>query len=364
MKNVFLNLLFTFLTLCLFAQPEGLKLDKGLYAKIITEKGTIFLELYPEKAPLTVANFVGLAQGKLEVFDTIKHKEPYYDSVKFHRVISDFMIQGGDPTGTGSGGPGYKFFDEADNGLEHKKGALSMANAGPNTNGSQFFITHVSTPHLNNKHTVFGQVLDGQDVVDAIEQNDVMLKVIIIKKGLKFKWFYNPSKIFKTEYEKLEAENRKEEERIAKIKAQEKVRLIEAKERTQEEYKSYFYDLVKQNHPEAKQTESGLVYVIKEEGEGEQPIKGDKVSLHYTGTHLFGGKFDSSIDRGKPLEFQYQVMNLIKGFNEGVGLSKEGTKIELFIPYFLAYGKRGKRPQIPAFADLIFDIEILSITKN
>lgn len=364
MKNTILNILFTFLAFGLFAQPEDMKLDKGLYAEIITEKGTIFLELYPEKAPLTVANFVGLAQGKLKVFDSIKHKEPYYDSIKFHRVISDFMIQGGDPTGTGSGGPGYKFFDEADNGLIHEKGTLSMANAGPNTNGSQFFITHVATPHLNGKHTVFGQVLDGQDVVDAIEQNDLMLEVNIIKKGLKYKWFYNPSKVFKQEYEKLEAEYRKEEERMAKLEAQEKVRLIEAKAKTQSEYKSYFYDLVKQEHPEAKQTESGLVYLIKEEGKGDNPKKGDKVSLHYTGTHLFGGKFDSSVDRGQPLEFEYEVMNLIKGFNEGVGLSPEGTKVELFIPYFLAYGENGKRPQIPGYADLIFDIEILSITKK
>jgi peptidyl-prolyl cis-trans isomerase A (cyclophilin A) len=364
MKNVFLNILFTFLTFCLFAQPEGMKLEKGLYAEMITEKGTIFLELYPESSPLTVANFVGLAQGKLKVFDTIKFKEPYFDSIKFHRVISDFMIQGGDPTGTGSGGPGYKFFDEAGNGLKHEKGTLSMANAGPNTNGSQFFITHVPTPHLNGKHTVFGKVLDGQEVVDAIEQNDYILDLNIIKKGLKYKWFYNPSKIFKKEYEKLEAEYRKGEERMAKLKVQEKVRLIEAEAKTQEEYKSYFYDLVKQQHPEAKQTESGLVYVIKEEGEGDHPEKGDKVSLHYTGTHLFGEKFDSSLDRGQPLEFDYQVMNLVKGFNEGVGLSKKGTKIELYIPYFLAYGIRGKRPQIPAYADLIFDIEILNITKK
>jgi peptidylprolyl isomerase len=364
MKNIFINVLITLLSFGLFAQPEDLKLDKGLYVEMITEKGTIFLELYPEKAPLTVANFVGLAQGKLKVFDSIKISEPYYDSVKFHRVISDFMIQGGDPTGTGSGGPPYKFYDEADNGLKHKKGSLSMANAGPNTNSSQFFITHVATPHLNGKHTVFGQVLNGQEVVDEIEQNDRMLDVNIIKKGLKYKWFYNPSKIFKKEYEKLRKEYRKEEERKAKLEAQDKVRLIEAKAKTTEEYKSYFYDLVKQSHPEAKQTESGLVYVIKEDGEGESPVKGDEVSLHYTGKHLFGGKFDSSIDRGQPLVFQYEVMNLIKGFDEGVGLSKEGTKIELFIPYYLAYGARGKRPTIPPYADLIFDIEILSITDK
>ncbi|MEX1190371.1 MAG: peptidylprolyl isomerase [Brumimicrobium sp.] len=364
MKNVFINILFILISSSFLAQPEDLKLEKGLYVEMITNKGTIFLELYPEKAPLTVANFVGLAQGNLKVFDSIKHDEPYFDSIKFHRVIADFMVQGGDPTGTGSGGPGYKFYDEADNGLKHEKGSLSMANAGPNTNGSQFFITHVATPHLNNKHTVFGKVIRGQDVVDKIQQNDLMLDVNIIEKGLKYKWFYNPSKTFKKEYKKLKDKEIEKKEKMAKLEAQEKVRLIEAKAKSKEEYKEYFYDLIKQDHPEAIQTESGLVYVIKEEGEGESPVKGDKVSLHYTGKHLYGDKFDSSLDRGQPLEFDYQVMGLIKGFDEGVGLSKKGTEIELFIPYFLAYGKNGKQPTIPPYADLIFDIELLDITPK
>jgi peptidyl-prolyl cis-trans isomerase B (cyclophilin B) len=126
-----------------------------------TNKGSIELELYPEHAPKTVNNFVFLA------------KEGFYDSVLFHRVIPNFVIQGGDPTGTGMGGPGYKFEDETrGNPLRHETGSLSMANAGPNTNGSQFFITHSPQPHLDGKHTVFGKVIQGQDVVDAIEQGD------------------------------------------------------------------------------------------------------------------------------------------------------------------------------------------------
>ena len=146
------------------------------------------MQLADKESPLTVANFVGLAEGKFKVFDTIEHKKPYYNGIKFHRVIANFMIQGGDPSGTGSGGPGYKFYDEADNGLKHTgPGILSMANAGPATNGSQFFITHVATPHLNGKHTVFGKVIEGQGVVDAIQQGDVMNEVNIIKKGLKYK---------------------------------------------------------------------------------------------------------------------------------------------------------------------------------
>ena len=132
----------------------------SLTAHFDTDRGPIRIELYPDKAPLTVANFVNLAQ------------RGFYNGLNFHRVINDFMVQGGCPQGTGTGGPGYKFEDEANNGVGHERGVLSMANAGPNTNGSQFFITHVATPWLNGKHTVFGKVVEGMDVVDSIRQGD------------------------------------------------------------------------------------------------------------------------------------------------------------------------------------------------
>ena len=132
----------------------------SLIAHFDTDRGPIRIELYPDKAPLTVANFVNLAQ------------RGFYNGLNFHRVINDFMVQGGCPQGTGTGGPGYKFEDEANNGVSHERGVLSMANAGPNTNGSQFFITHVATPWLNGKHTVFGKVVEGMDVVDSIRQGD------------------------------------------------------------------------------------------------------------------------------------------------------------------------------------------------
>ena len=132
----------------------------SLTAHFDTDRGPIRIELYPDKAPLTVANFVNLAQ------------RGFYNGLNFHRVINDFMVQGGCPQGTGTGGPGYKFEDEANNGVGHERGVLSMANAGPNTNGSQFFITHVATPWLNGKHTVFGNVVEGMDVVDSIKQGD------------------------------------------------------------------------------------------------------------------------------------------------------------------------------------------------
>lgn len=339
-------------------------LEKGIYAEIKTEKGIIFLELENEKAPLTVANFVGLAEGKLKVFDSIKHKDPFYDGIIFHRVISDFMIQAGDPTGKGNGGPGYRFNDETDNGIPHDQpGVLSMANAGPNTNGSQFFITHVATPHLNGKHTVFGSVLEGQDVVDKIEQGDTIHSVNIIKKGLRYKWFYNPSRVFKKEYKKRKEFLQKRQERIAKLEAQNKVRLIEAKAKTKEEYEPYFFDLIKQDYPEAKQTETGLVYVIEEEGKGDAPEKGTSMKVDYIGSFVFGEKFDSSIDRGSPLEFNYQETSFIPGFNEGLGMAKEGSKMTLFIPYYLAYGARGRGGAIPPYADLIFELEIHEVGK-
>lgn len=345
------------------AQPDDMELEKGLYATISTSKGDIFLKLYPEITPLTVANFVGLAEGDLTVFDSIEINEPFYDGLVFHRVIADFMIQGGDPDGNGSGGPGYKFWNETDNDLEHIKGALSMANSGINTNGSQFFITHKATPHLNGKHTVFGKVLSGQDVVDKIDQGDTIQRIEIVKKGLKYKWFYNPTKVFKKEYERLGAKAKKEKLKAKKIVAQNKVRLAEAKAKSKEEYKTYFYDLIKKMEPDAKQTESGLVYIVREEGEGEVAKKGDKVSLHYMGRLVYGDKFDSSYDRGKPLNFSYLEMNLIPGFDEGVGLTKKYTKIDLYIPYFLAYGKAGRKPTIPPYSDLIFEINILEIEK-
>ena len=153
-----------------WSTPPEMQIDpqKSYRATIETPRGTIELELYPEHAPITVNNFVFLA------------RDGFYDGLVFHRVIPNFMVQGGDPTGTGRGGPGYRFVDECrGNPLQHGTGALSMANAGPNTNGSQFFITHTPQPHLNGRHTVFGQVLSGQEVVDAIRQGDQMTTVTI-----------------------------------------------------------------------------------------------------------------------------------------------------------------------------------------
>ena len=194
MKRIFL---LASLALTLLVQAQTPKLADGLYVKFNTSKGDIICQLYYQKAPMTVGNFVGLAEGKLSV-DTTKVTKPFFNGLKFHRVIADFMIQGGDPAGNGSGGPGYKFFDEIDTSLKHfTPGMLSMANSGPNTNGSQFFITHKATPWLDGKHTVFGHVITGQEVVDAIAQGDQILSVKIIRKGKEAKKF-DAAATFKT----------------------------------------------------------------------------------------------------------------------------------------------------------------------
>lgn len=320
----------------------------GIYAEFNTSKGKIICLLEHKKTPLTVANFVGLAEGNITVNGISKNK-PFYDGLKFHRVIKDFMIQGGCPLGNGSGDPGYKFEDEIVEDLRHSgPGILSMANSGPNTNGSQFFITHKETPWLDGKHTVFGHVVEGQTVVDAIEQNDVINSIKIIRVGEDAK-NWSAQRTFDGVNEAKLAE-------IARLKMEE--------EKKRKEYISNFYDQVKKKEKKAQLSPSGLVYVVKKKGKDVTnlgAIKGSKVSLHYTGS-LFsdGTKFDSSKDRKEPFTFNYIETPLIPGFTEGISLVGPKGKVKLYIPYFLAYGERSAG-KIPANSDLVFDLEILSI---
>jgi peptidyl-prolyl cis-trans isomerase A (cyclophilin A) len=309
-------------------------MENGIYAKIGTPKGAITIKLEHEKTPMTVANFVGLAEGTLEN-NVTEVGTPYYDGLTFHRVIADFMVQGGDPTGSGAGGPGYQFEDEIHPELKHNRpGTLSMANAGPATNGSQFFITHGPTDWLDGKHTVFGYVTEGQEVVDAIAQGDSMDKVEIVRVGAEAE-AWDASEIFTTarsaaEQAALEAQE-KADAAIADLKAG------------------------------AQKTESGLMYIVHEEGKGPKPAAGQNVKVHYELKLADGMVVDSSYSRGTPLEIPIGVGRVIPGWDEGIQLLNEGSKATLIVPSDLGYGPSGAGGVIPPNATLIFKVELVKV---
>jgi cyclophilin family peptidyl-prolyl cis-trans isomerase/phosphoribosylformylglycinamidine (FGAM) synthase PurS component len=438
MNKLLLTLLSVIIVGSVFAEsekakkPKKPKLEAGMYAKFNTTKGIIICKLEFEKTPMTVANFVGLTEGNFKV-DTNNYTRPFYDGVKFHRVIADFMIQGGDPKGNGSGGPNHRIFDETRNDLLHSSaGILSMANSDPQgskkpfsntgqTNGSQFFITHKATPHLDGLHTVFGNVIIGQDVVNAIEQNDIMTNVTIIRKGKAAKAF-DASKIFEVEaynrtpngkiellkknkeqisslkvaiarLEQEQATQKKDKKKqkiaseIANVKERlmvletqnktietameeikkagaEKIRISKIASMSVEEYNAFLFSEVQKKFPEAKQTSSGLVYVIKEAGAKEPISEGAEVSAHCTGNfRKDGSKFFSTRDgRGEPMKFRYKIDRMVPGWEEGLAMLGEGGKGIFFLPYHLAYGARGRGAAIPAYSDLIFTTDIMSVT--
>lgn len=353
MKNILLALTVALSTLsCANAQKGKTadpKLEPGIYAKFETTKGNIIVKLEHEKTPMTVANFVGLAEGKFTNGDK-KFDKPYYNGLKFHRVIKDFMIQGGCPLGTGTGDPGYKFPDEIHPELKHSgPGILSMANSGPSTNGSQFFITHKETPWLDGKHTVFGHVIQGQDIVNAIVQDDVMTKVVILRIGKEAqKWDAN--KQFQEKYaswKKIEDEKKAKFDKIAKM--------------TQEEYNVYLMAEVKKKYPNAQQTASGLVYILENPGEATKPTQGSNLTVHYAGSFMDGTPFESSYKSGTPLNFQFKVQPMIKGFEEGLQMLGKGGKGKFIIPYYQAYGPQGRPGGIPPYSDLVFDLEMVDL---
>jgi peptidylprolyl isomerase len=333
MMKKFSILLFSIVIFPLFTVFAA-ALPDGLYAQMNTSRGTIILFLEHMKTPMTVANFVGLAEGTIRFENnTARH---FYDGLTFHRVINDFMIQAGDPRGDGTGGPGYKFPDEIHPDLKHDgPGILSMANSGANTNGSQFFITHKSTPWLDGKHTVFGHVIKGQEVVNAIEQGDKIRRVTILRVGPEAKAFVVNQEIF---HDLMSA---------AKKRGQEKRK----KERASTLKK------IKKMWPDALATKSGLLYVVTKDGAGNSPEYGDTVLVHYTGSLLNGNVFDSSLERGKPASFR--IGQVIQGWNEALVLMKKGEKRTLIIPPELGYGERGYPGVIPPNAYLIFEVELL-----
>jgi len=309
-------------------------MENGIYAKFNTTKGAIVVKLTYDKTPGTVGNFVGLAEGNLENNEK-PQGQPFYNGLKFHRVIPDFMIQGGCPIGRGTGGPGYQFDDEFHPDLRHDTpGVLSMANSGPGSNGSQFFITHVATPWLDNKHTVFGNVVEGQDVVDAIQQDDVIESLEIIREGDEAK-SWNAIEAFRT----FEGSR---EKRIAAAKQE--------AEAGMEKLAAGF-----------DKTESGLRYKIIQKGDGKKAEKGKKVSVHYKGSLENGQVFDSSYTRKKPIDFALGQGQVIEGWDEGIALLQVGDKARFVIPSHLGYGSSGAGGVIPPNATLIFDVELVDV---
>jgi len=351
-------LLATSLLLAFGCSTSKSGLDKGLYADIKTNKGNILIALTYDKTPNTVANFVSLAEGTNNQVDSIYRGKPYYNGIIFHRVIPDFMIQGGDPTGTGQGGPGYKFEDEFVEELKHDgAGVLSMANAGPNTNGSQFFITHKETPWLDGKHSVFGRVVTGQNVVDSIQQNDTILAVDIIRKGSDAKKF-KADKVFDAYFDGIEERKAARIAKLEKVKTDKAAALAQLKE-------------------EATTTKSGLSFVITNKTDGAAVVPGVTAFTHYAVYFEDGRLLDTSIAAIAKAYDQYDSRRdnsggyspiearvdpevaLIEGFKEGLSLLKEGEKATLYLPSDIAYGEGNA--VIPPNTTLVFEVEIVEV---
>lgn len=353
--------------------------DQGIFAEIETSKGKIIVQLDYQKTPITVANFISLAEGTNTFVTDEKLKgKHFYDGLKFHRVIADFMIQGGDPAGNGSGGPGYAFKDEFTDAKFDKAGILAMANSGPKTNGSQFFITHKDTDWLTGKHTIFGHVTTGQDVVNAIKQDDVINKITIIRKGAEAKKF-DAAKTFSDYMANKAGDDAKE----AALAAEKQKKQAEEAAKAQAEYKAKYAPVIaakskylSDTKAAATETASGLRYKLLQTGTGKKPADGSTVYINYAGYLEDGTLFDSSYEtvnkefgkydenRGKqngyqPFPFQYGKKDgLIPGFIEGLNLMNLGDKMLIFIPSKLGYGERGAGNVIPPNSNIIFEIEM------
>ena len=357
------------LTSCKVQYPD---LEDGIYAEIITSKGIMLAKLAEDKAPITVANFVSLAEGTNTMVDSKYKKKKFYNGTIFHRVMDGFMIQGGDPIGTGQGNPGYKFSDEFHPDLKHDKpGILSMAHSGPNGNGSQFFITEIPKPHLDGVYNVFGELVLGLNVQDSISNvkvgdknrplQDVIIEELnIIRKGKSAKSFDAP-KIF---YNHFVKDERLKKEKKAKAEA-----ILKA---TKEKFET--------QRAKATTLDSGLKYFISEKGSGEKLSNEAQVSTHYTVYFESGKLLETSklevakaqdvVNKKRKAANKYGPITadigpdarMIPGFKEGLQQLSVGDKATLFIPYHLAYGEAGTRG-IPGKSNIIFEVEILKLLK-
>lgn len=345
--------------------------EEGLYAILDTSKGEIILNLEYELAPITVANFVTLAEGKNEYVTEEYKGKRFYDGLIFHRVVPDFVIQGGSPTGKGDGGPGYSFKDEFHDSLQHDSaGILSMANSGPDTNGSQFFITKSPTQHLDNRHSVFGKVVAGLSVVDSIQELDTIKEVRIIRNGLSAKRFNSKStfnkylKNLKEEEEKLQKE--REEDQKLRDEITKKRESINAE--NQKRFRGYL----------AEMTDSLGIRFIKTETTQQQPVtEVDSLLIDYSLYFTNGELVDTSVFEvaesnlinqlnGRPNKENYNPISVnkefiangfITGFRLGLSILNVGEKAILYLPYDTAYGENGGNG-IPPKANLIFEVHV------
>ena len=371
MKKLLCLLIVATATLFTSCKDEHANLKDGLYAEMETSKGTILLELDYKKAPVTVANFVTLAEGTNPFVSENLKSKPLFDGLKFHRVIADFMIQGGDPLGNGSGDCGYKFKDEITDLKFDKGGLLAMANSGPGTNSSQFFITHKETPWLDGLHTIFGRVVEnGMEVVNAVVQDDAINSVKIIVKGEDAKKF-DAVKVF-SDYFKVESKNQKQQ---AEVEAANQKKYKEEYAKVISDKLAFFAE----NKASGTKLPSGLIYKIITKGDGKKLSKGTQVMLNYAGFLEDGTLFDSNLIEvskvfGKynaqreaqggysPMPFTVGKGEMVPGFEEGLSKMTVGDKAILFIPSSLGYGVNGAGNVIPPNANIIFEVEMLKGT--
>lgn len=366
--KIFLLTLILSFTACNEKYPD---LPDGIYAEFITNKGTMVANLEYKKVPVTVANFITLAEGTNTMVDSTYKNKKYYNGTIFHRVIDKFMIQGGDPTGTGTGSPGYKFNDEFNDELKHDKpGILSMANSGPNTNGSQFFITEIPTPNLDNRHAVFGELVLGLEVQDTISnverdgrdkplEDVVIQQVNIIRKGAEAKKF-DANAVFLNSFEEIEKQKKEAEAKLEQAKAD-------------------FLESDKALREKMETLPSGLGISVIEKGDGTKPTSEDKVLIGYAGYLEDGALFDTNYPEIAKVYGQYnpqrdaqggyqpfpmiynESAGLIPGFREAMLNMNVGDKARVYIPSALAYGERGAPPVIKPNTNLVFDLEITGI---
>jgi cyclophilin family peptidyl-prolyl cis-trans isomerase len=366
------KLTFLFLALSLAfvsCQNKYPDLEKGVYAEFVTNKGTFVAKLYDEQTPLTVTNFVSLAEGSNDMVDSIYKGKPFFDGLIFHRIIKDFMIQGGDPNGDGTGNPGYRFPDEIVDSLRFtKKGLLAMANSGPGTNGSQFFITLKETPWLDGRHTIFGEIVLGQEIIDSLgvipttKPGDKPIDSVFIKKVSILNTSNSKLPSFNEEMAKLEVAKKEEAERKAKIGLEVAVGFNELR-------------------ANAETLVSGVQVVFTNKGDGEKPAEGSQILMNYAGYLANGTLFDSNI---REVEEKFGMLNadkvtsngyvpapaeyganarLIPGFREALLMMKVGDKATVYIPSQFAWGVSGAGDLIPPNSDVIFEIELVEIIK-